>query len=112
MRETMTNTLHERIKMLIQETNDAFSSCAGCMNTDYAAFASMRLTEFKKLLNNPGLTGNDLRRLLRKGDQNQRNADPEGCWATFIANYVTQNANQNLADSVHYGLDKIYEEKP
>lgn len=116
----MTENIHQRIKTLLEETNDAFVSCGGSMNFDYAAFASMRLSEFKRLLENPQLTGNQLRRMLRKGKQKQLRRDPEGCWATFIAGYVAnssnQNAQENLEKTVHYGLDKVYaqnnQEKP
>lgn len=107
----MQSNIHQRIKNLLEETNDAFVGCAGCLNSDYAAFASLRLSEFKSLLENPELTGKELRHMLRKGDQSQRARDPEGCWSSFLANYVTKNANQNLKESSHYGLDKVYEEK-
>ena len=106
----MIDNIHHRIKHLLEETNDAFENCAGCVNTDYAAFASMRLSDFKALLENPELTGKELRRILRKGDQTQRAKDPEGCWASFVASYVAKNANQNLEESIPYGLDKVYKE--
>jgi len=108
----MTQNIHRRIKNLLEETNDAFESCAGSVNTDYAAFVSMRLSEFKSLLENPDLTDRELRKMIRKGQQKCRAKDPEGCWASFIANYMAKNANQNLAKTVPYTLDKVYKEKP
>ena len=108
----MTHNINERIKTLIQETNEAFESCAGCMNIDYAAFASLRLSEFKELLDKPEMTGNELRRILREGGQSQKTKDPEGCWATFVANHISQSSNQNTETSFDYGLDKIYGKKP
>ena len=108
----MKNTTHNRIKNLLEETNDAFVNCAGSVNADYAAFVSMRISEFKRLLDNPDLTDQELRRIIRKGEKKHRAKNPEGCWASFIANYVTKSSNQNLKKSVSYGLDKIYKEKP
>lgn len=108
----MDKHIHSRIKALLEETNDAFISCAGSLNADYAAFASMRLSEFKALLENPHLTDRDLRRILRKAEQGHPGKDPEGSWASYMAHYVTRNANENLKETVVYGLDKVYEEKP
>ncbi len=108
----MTQNIHRRIKTLLEETNDVFESCAGSVNTDYAAFVSMRLSEFKDLLENPDLTDRQLRQMIRKGQKKGPAKDAEGCWASFIANYVTKNSNQNLKKTVPYGLDKVYKEKP
>ncbi len=106
----MTQNVHRRIKNLLEETNDAFESCAGGMNSDYASFVSMRLSEFKSLLSNPDLTDRELRQMIRKGQQKSRAKDPEGCWASFIANYMANNANQNLEKTMPYALDKVYKE--
>lgn len=108
----MTENIHHRIKHLIEETNDAFESCAGCMNIDYAAFASMRLPEFKELLNKPDMTGNELRRILREGRRSHKTTNPDGCWATFIAHHISKSTNQNTEKAMGYGLDKVYNKKP
>ena len=89
------STIHMRIQSLLEETNEAFESCAGSMNTDYAAFASMRLSEFKMLLGKPDMTGQELRRILRRGNAKQRLGDPDDNWSAFIAGYITQKTNEN-----------------
>ena len=108
----MTQNIHRRIKNLLEETNDAFESCAGSINTEYAAFVSMRLSEFKNLLENPDLTARQLRQIIRKGQQKSRAKNPEVCWASFIANYMAKYSNQNLEKTIPYGLNKVYKEKP
>jgi len=62
----MRENIHYRIKNLLEETHDVFEDCAGGVNADYAAFASLSLSDFKSLLDNPELTGKELRRILRK----------------------------------------------
>lgn len=96
----ISQNIHNRMKHLLEETSDAFENCAGGMNADYASFASMSLADFQNLLKNPGLTAQDLRRFLRKGDQKQRIKDPEGSWSSFLANYVTKKSNQNSKESM------------
>ena len=88
-------TIHNRIQSLLEETSEAFESCAGGMNTDYAAFASMRLAEFKLLLGKPDMTGKELRRILRRGNVKQRLGDPKGDWSAFIAGYIARKSNEN-----------------
>ena len=95
----MNKNTHGQIMNLLEDTNDAFTSTGGGGNIDYAGFAAMALAEFKDLLNQPNLTGKQLRRLIRKGEQKRRTKDPEGNWASFMANYVAQNANQNNEES-------------
>lgn len=107
----MDKNIHNRIKNLLEETNDAFISCAGSMNTDYAAFVSLRLSEFKNLLKKPELTDRELRQMVRKGQKSHRSDDPEGCWASFIAGQMANSANESLKKTVPYGLDKVYKEK-
>ena len=92
--------IHRNIKNLLEETNDAFESYEGGMNSDYASFVSMRLSEFKSLLDNPDLTDRELRQIIRKGQQKSRAKNPNGCWASFIANHMAKKANQNLKETV------------
>ncbi|MCB9982613.1 MAG: hypothetical protein H6861_02925 [Rhodospirillales bacterium] len=94
----MTQTIHLRIKHLLEETNDAFTS-SGAVNIDYAGFAAMAISDFKHLLDKPDLTDMELRRMIRKASHQHRSTQPESCWATFIAHYVTHNANQNYGIS-------------
>lgn len=95
----MAQNIHRHIKDLLKETNDAFESCVGGVNTDYAAFVSMRLSEFKSLLHDPELTDRELRRIIRKGQQESRAKNPEGCWASFIAGHMAKKANQNFEET-------------
>lgn len=106
----MTNYSETRIKELVEKTNDAFRNCDS-VNMDYAAFASLALSDFKEILKNPYLTGRDLRRIIRKGHNNHKANDPKGCWATFVAGHISKTCNQNLQDSLKTSLQDLYEEK-
>lgn len=87
--------LYSRIKSLIEETNDAYSICRGAINADYAEFATMSLSDFKKALNDQRLTREDLAGMLRSGGAEHKTVDPESCWATFMAHYIARSANKN-----------------
>jgi hypothetical protein len=110
----MSQNVHDRIKHLIEGTHEAFENY-GNMNTDFAGFASMALSEFKSALQNPELTGHELRRLIRQGQTSHRSEDPQSCWATFMAQYVSKNANSDrftsLKDATIYTLGDVYKEK-
>ena len=96
----MSTSIHQRIKMLIEETSDAFSSC-GSINADYAEFASLALSEFKHVLRNPRLTKRQLTQMLRTGMyQHKMRKDTKGCWATFMAKHVAKTANKNIQPTV------------
>lgn len=92
----MNVSVHNRIKVLIEETNDAFSACRGSINTDYAEFATMSLCAFKNALHNPRLTRDQLMKMLRTGMNEHKSADPESCWATFMAHYIARTSNKNV----------------
>ncbi len=89
----MALSIHHRIKMLIEETNDAFAHCRGSINSDYAEFATMSLPAFKQALRKPELTGHDLTNMLRSGTAKHKHVDPECCWATFMAHYIARTSN-------------------
>ena len=62
-------SIYSRIKILIEDTNDAFSAY-GSLNTDYAEFATLSLADFKSILNKPDMTKDELvankaRRVIR-----------------------------------------------
>ena len=103
----MNTILHERIKSLLEETNAAFES-AGRMNSDYAGFASMALSDFKEAMKSPSLTAQDLRRIIRKAHVNHKHMDPEGSWSAYIATYIAQTCN----DPAQISFEKNCEEKP
>ncbi|MEM7679876.1 MAG: hypothetical protein AAF182_02605 [Pseudomonadota bacterium] len=89
----MSSSIHGRIKNIIEETNYAFSYCRGSLNIDYAEFAAMSLFDFKSALHNPNLTGPELMSILRDAAAQYKNTDPNGCWASFIAQYIERSSN-------------------
>ncbi|GJL85864.1 MAG: hypothetical protein DHS20C02_16390 [Micavibrio sp.] len=95
--DQMSVSIHYRIKELIEETNEAFDICAssGHMNTDYAEFAAMSISDFKRALGKPDLTDRQLTRMLRKGGTKYRKNTPKDHWAMFLAGYVTNQSNGN-----------------
>ena len=96
----MSATIQQRIITLIRDTNSVFQNCGG-VNTDYADFATIALAEFKTLLGTPKLTDRELKQLIRKANVQHKataerdNCNTEDCWATFIADHITQQANSN-----------------
>jgi len=93
----MTLNVHSRIQTLIEETNDAFFSY-GQMNTDYAEFATLALSDFKAILSQPSMTSSELKQLLRAGllragSVHCREEEPQK-WASFIANHIAKAVNQ------------------
>lgn len=106
----MTNTIHARIQSLIEGTHEAFESC-GTVNTDYAGFAAMALSEFKDALGNPELTAHELRGILRKGSSSHRSENSEEPWPRFMARYVAHSANTNIGTAISYSLVEFYTEQ-
>lgn len=92
----MSNSIHGRVKQIIEETNYAFAHCRGSLNVDYAEFATLSLTEFKSALRNPNLTSLELVSLLRMASSQYKVKDPNGCWSTFLASYISQSSNNNI----------------
>ncbi len=89
----MNTSFHGRIKTLIEETNAAYGTVNGHVDCDYAEFASLSLPEFKTALGNAELTAGELSILLRSGGASHRQTAPKDCWATFMAHYISLNAN-------------------
>lgn len=87
-------SVHSRVKDIIEETNYAFSYCRGSLNIDYAEFAAMSLIDFKNALHNPHLTRQELMSLLRDASSKHKQRDPDGCWATFLAQYVERSSRE------------------
>jgi len=105
----MNQSIHDRLKHLIEGTYEVFNEC-GAVNTDYAGFAALSLSDFKNALDKPELTGHELRKIIRKGHTTHHAENPQVCWATFMAQYVRSNANNEGQNPLHYDLKKIYEE--
>ncbi len=89
----MNVSVHQRIRILIEETNDAFSSY-DTVNADFAEFAGLALAEFKNALSDPGLTREQLVKLLRRGMAKHKDKDPNS-WAAFMAHHIARAANRN-----------------
>jgi len=89
----MAHSIYGRVQALIEETNDAFQSCDGCVNTDYAGFASMAISEFKTALQTPDLRRRDLVRMLRKSMSQVRADDPMR-WSALMAQQLKKAANK------------------
>lgn len=91
----MGSYIHYRVRMLLEETSDAFASC-GTVNSDYAEFAAMALSEFKHALRKPSLTSNQLRQILREGMVKHRALKPDSSWAAFLADHIEHASNGNM----------------
>ena len=91
---------NSRIRALIEDTNDAFMSLGGGMNTDYAEFAGMALSEFKTALSEPGLTRSQLIGMLRSGMAKTRNDDPKR-WTALMARQLERAVNAAANISTH-----------
>lgn len=93
--------LHDNIKLLIEETNDAFAACRGSLNTDYPGFASMALAQFKEVLEHPSLTRAQLMQALRQAMHSHRAVhDDQSNWSVFMAQYVMNSFAANDKPSV------------
>ena len=88
----MNVSVHQRIRDLIEETNTAFGECRGSVNTDFAEFATLSLSEFKSVLRDPKLTKTQLCQMLRKGMLRTREHEPDR-WSHFMAKYIASAAN-------------------
>ncbi|MCC6597521.1 MAG: hypothetical protein IT559_01880 [Alphaproteobacteria bacterium] len=92
-------SIHDRLKSLLEGTYEAFEIC-GAVNTDYAEFASLSLLDFKAAMENPALTGNQLRRAIRSGYSQHHNGSMEEGWASFMARYMSLSANSNANEGL------------
>lgn len=95
----MTQDNTQKIIELISASDYAYSIFTemGQANTDYADFVSLSFHDFKSLLGKPDMTQRQLRHIVRKARTNHRNSAPESCWATFLAGYLDNAANQRIS---------------
>lgn len=89
----MAHNFYGRVQTLIEETNDAFLSYDGSVNTDYAGFAGMAISEFKTALKSPDLTRRELVGMLRKSMAQARSDDPMR-WSALMAQQLKKAANR------------------
>lgn len=87
-----TNCKKIEIRNLIKETSDAYSSYS-TLNADYAAFASLSLPDFRRLLNAPDMTGRQFRRMIRHAISEHNTITPGACWAGYISEYISERSN-------------------
>lgn len=103
------NPLSEQpIHGLLEKTMQAYNISAEshCINSDFAEFASMSISEFQTLLGKPHMSAQNLRHILRAAHkayrtkkaecENMLESDrPELCWSCFMGDYVTDQSNDN-----------------
>jgi hypothetical protein len=87
----MNLSMHQRIRILIEQTNDCFT-CYDAVNADFAEFATLALADFKEALENPGLTRGQLTRMLRHGMIRHSDKGPAN-WSAFMASHIARAAN-------------------
>jgi len=95
----MTQHMPSRVEALIHETNEAFLSCSGSMNTDYAEFAGMALPQFKRELRDPSLTRARLIAMLRRG-MAKSHCDDKARWSALMARQLNKACNGNNTETV------------
>ena len=88
------------IEAFLEQSNEAYNllSTFGNINTDFADFASLSVSEFQSLMKRPTMTKRQLRRLLRRGCHSHRHNAPESSWASYLAGYISDTANADLFD--------------
>lgn len=89
----MSVSVHQRIRVLLEQTNEAFS-CYDAVNADFAEFATLALSDFKDALKNPQLTRRQLTGMLR-GGMTKHGDRESGSWSAFMALHVASAANQD-----------------
>ncbi len=87
----MSLSVHQRIRILIEQTNEAFS-CYETVNADFAEFATLALSDFKEALRDPNLTRGQLTRMLRRG-MTKHSDKTAGSWSAFMAAHIAKAAN-------------------
>lgn len=91
----MSISVHHRIRVLLEETSDAFDTY-GVINADFADFAALAISDFKDLLGRPALTRTQLQIMLRLAMNECRDkAQGSSTWAAFVAHHLAQTANRN-----------------
>lgn len=94
-----TTIVHSHIQSVLEESSAVYSmlvDAGGHPNMDYASYCChLALNRFKKLLNDPTLTADELEGLLRKAARKHAQREPDMEWSQFMAGYITYHANLN-----------------
>jgi hypothetical protein len=86
---------NREVVRVVSETGYAYDITAesGPINADYAEFASANaLGDFRRAFGDPGLSHEQLCRLLRGASSKERRRQCKTPWAIFMANYIERNA--------------------
>lgn len=86
------------VRKVIEDTGDAYTlMCESHVNSDYADFAgSQALESFKKALNDPDLSYDQLCAILRKASTRASSRQCKTPWSMFMANYISKHGNSNV----------------
>ena len=87
---TLSSQYH--IKRLLRHTSEAFYSTSGGMNSDYAEFAGLAISDFKQILKNPNLTRRQLVQILR-ASMASSHTDNRDRWFALVARKLANAAN-------------------
>lgn len=89
------------ISEVVEDLKCAYQEMAGhsgSMNTDYAGFACMALEDFRKALNKPELTCEDLQAMIRDGMREHRiDEKADGNWAKLVSSHIRRTANESTS---------------
>ncbi|MGH1456607.1 MAG: hypothetical protein ACRBDI_07490 [Alphaproteobacteria bacterium] len=93
MLESQEQELHD----VIDEMSAAYQSVSDYdyMNADYAEYAIMALSRFRRILGNPNLTCEELKFMLRKSMAQHKTDGVQGCWKGFVAAQIAHSSNAN-----------------
>lgn len=92
------NNNKSTVQKVLEDTGQAYTMmCQSHTNSDFADFAGTQaLHNFREALNNPDLTYDDLCVLLRKASSRASARHCKTPWSTFMANYVSRRANDQM----------------
>lgn len=86
------------IRRVLEETGYAYTlSCESShSNADYADYASSHsLSSFQRALRDPGLTYEQLCKILRHAASKETHRRCKTPWSLFMANYLEKHCNSN-----------------
>ncbi len=93
----MSQFLQQELHDVIEEMSTAYRSVSAYdyMNADYAEYAIMALSRFRRILGNPSLSSDELKFMLRKGMAQHKAGGASGCWKGFVAAQMAHSSNAN-----------------
>ena len=95
---------NEKMKILLKESETAFSimmGAGGVTNTDFADFTSSHfINGFRHILQKPDLSRAQLAAMLRHAEKRKKRRDNDTNWANFMAGVISKGANSNVNETV------------